>query len=83
MRKSNLNNQSNYNEGKQINIEGGYQAADYANLPVSLEVKELFKSIQRYHDLNLGTRHPYRTWTPNLKPLFLTIFLRLERLMLS
>jgi hypothetical protein len=53
MRKSNLNNQSNYNEGKQINIEGGYQAADYANLPVSLEVKELFKSIQRYHDFKL------------------------------
>ena len=47
MRQSNLNNGGNYDQNKQISVEGGYQPSDYANLPVSMEVKELFKSIQR------------------------------------
>ena len=39
--------EGNYDQNKQISVEGGYQPSDYANLPVSMEVKELFKSIQR------------------------------------
>lgn len=48
LRQSNLNAGGNYEQNKQINVEGGYQPSDYANLPVGMEVKELFKSIQRY-----------------------------------
>ena len=38
----------NYDDNKVMTIEGGYKASDYMNLPVSADVKELFKSIQRY-----------------------------------
>lgn len=48
MRQSNLNGGNSYEQNKQINVEGGYQPSEYANLPVSMEVKELFKSIQRF-----------------------------------
>lgn len=31
-----------------MTVEGGYEPSQYANLPVSADLKELFKSIQRY-----------------------------------
>ena len=37
--RSNLKQGDNYDQGKQMNVEGGYQPSDYANLPVSMEVK--------------------------------------------
>jgi hypothetical protein len=44
MKESNLRD---FAEPKNITIEGGYDASEYANLEVSGEIKELFKSIQR------------------------------------
>lgn len=39
-------------------FQGGYNPADYANLQVSAEIKELFQYIQRYkpHPIELETR---------------------------
>ena len=44
MKESNLRD---FAEPKNITIEGGYDTSEYANLEVSGEIKELFKSIQR------------------------------------
>ena len=65
MRQSNLNGGANYEQNKQIAVEGGYQPSDYANLPVSMEVKELFKSIQRQVLVNAGTPQPSKKSIPS------------------
>lgn len=41
------NNANNFDSSKQVTLQGGYEPAQYANLPVSAEIKELFKTIQR------------------------------------
>lgn len=42
---------------KPVDIQGAYKASDYASLPVSNEVKELFKYISRY-DILLTQIYP-------------------------
>jgi hypothetical protein len=38
---------TNYDNPRQPTLEGGYDPAQYATLPISADLKELFKSIQR------------------------------------
>lgn len=38
---------NHYENARQATMEGGYEPELYSNLPVSAELKELFKSIQR------------------------------------
>lgn len=40
-------NANAYENTREVAVEGAYEPAQYANLPVSAELKELFKSIQR------------------------------------
>jgi hypothetical protein len=41
------NNKNNFDSSKQVTLQGGYEPAQYANLAVSAELKDLFKIIQR------------------------------------
>jgi len=69
--RQNINN----NEGmRQATLEGGYEPAQYANLPVSGELKELFKTIQRYILNHSDTPHKYNNSIQNLRPSFPSLF---------
>lgn len=56
-----------YENNKAI-TEGGYQASDYAHLPVSQELKELFKSIQRYSPNILDIDSKLKAFIPDYIP---------------
>jgi len=68
---------------RQATLEGGYEPAQYANLPVSGELKELFKTIQRYILNHSDTPHKYNNSIQNLRPSFPNLFQPLEKLMRS
>ena len=67
MRQSNINAGVNYDDTK-IGADGGYQASDYSHLPVSLEIKELFKSIQKYTPTMQDIDTKLRAFVPDFIP---------------
>ncbi|XP_077401187.1 intraflagellar transport protein 46 homolog [Vanacampus margaritifer] len=48
--------------------EGAYNAADYANLPVSSEIKELFQYITQYSAKSIMLEHSLRPFIPDFIP---------------
>uniref|UniRef100_A0A4W6FUR2 Intraflagellar transport protein 46 homolog n=1 Tax=Lates calcarifer TaxID=8187 RepID=A0A4W6FUR2_LATCA len=48
--------------------EGAYDPADYANLPVSTEVKELFQYITRYTPQSIDLEHSLKPFIPDFIP---------------
>ncbi|KAK2899356.1 intraflagellar transport protein 46 homolog isoform X1 [Channa argus] len=48
--------------------EGAYDPADYANLPVSNEVKELFQYITRYTPQTIELEHSLKPFIPDFIP---------------
>ncbi|CAB1440190.1 unnamed protein product [Pleuronectes platessa] len=48
--------------------EGAYDPADYANLPVSTEVKELFQYITRYTPQSIELDHSLKPFIPDFIP---------------
>ncbi|XP_041635236.1 intraflagellar transport protein 46 homolog isoform X2 [Cheilinus undulatus] len=48
--------------------EGAYDAADYANLPVSTDIKELFQYIIRYSPQNIELEHSLKPFIPDFIP---------------
>nr|XP_046236700.1 RPA-related protein RADX-like isoform X2 [Scatophagus argus] len=48
--------------------EGAYDPADYANLPVSTEVKELFQYITRYSPQSIELEHSLKPFIPDFIP---------------
>ncbi|KAG7233198.1 hypothetical protein INR49_007358, partial [Caranx melampygus] len=48
--------------------EGAYDPADYANLPVSTEVKELFQYITRYTPQSIELEHSLKPFIPDFIP---------------
>ncbi|XP_061816448.1 intraflagellar transport protein 46 homolog isoform X1 [Nerophis lumbriciformis] len=48
--------------------EGAYDPADYANLPVSTEIKELFQYIVRYTPQSMELEHSLRPFIPDFIP---------------
>ena len=66
MHKSNLNG-GGYDEAK-IGAQGGYQADDYAHLPVSMEIKELFKTISRYSPIMQDIYTKLKAFVPDYIP---------------
>ena len=57
----------NYNDNK-VMMEGAYEPGQYANLPVGADLKELFKSIQRYPLPHPDTPPLFLSSTPSLRP---------------
>lgn len=49
-------------------LEGAYDPADYANLPVSSEFKELFQYITRYTPQNMELEHSLKPFIPDFIP---------------
>ncbi|XP_038128223.1 intraflagellar transport protein 46 homolog [Cyprinodon tularosa] len=49
-------------------VEGAYDPADYANLPVTTEIKELFQYITRYSPQTLELEHCLRPFIPDFIP---------------
>ncbi|XP_028998823.1 intraflagellar transport protein 46 homolog [Betta splendens] len=48
--------------------EGAYDPADYANLPVSTEIKELFQYITRYTPQTVELEHSLKPFIPDFIP---------------
>lgn len=48
--------------------EGAYDPADYANLPVSTEIKELFQYITRYSPQSIELDHSLKPFIPDFIP---------------
>lgn len=48
--------------------EGAYDPADYANLPVSTEIKELFQYITRYTPQSIELDHSLKPFIPDFIP---------------
>lgn len=48
--------------------EGAYDPADYANLPVSTEIKELFQYITRYSPQSIELEHSLKPFIPDFIP---------------
>lgn len=48
--------------------EGAYDPADYANLPVSTEIKELFQYITRYSPQSIELEHSLKPFIPDYIP---------------
>ncbi|TKS93290.1 Intraflagellar transport protein 46 -like protein [Collichthys lucidus] len=48
--------------------EGAYDPADYANLPVSTEIKELFQYITRYTPPSIELEHSLKPFIPDFIP---------------
>ncbi|XP_059210345.1 intraflagellar transport protein 46 homolog [Centropristis striata] len=48
--------------------EGAYDPADYANLPVSTEIKELFQHITRYSPQSIELDHSLKPFIPDFIP---------------
>ncbi|CAJ1048385.1 intraflagellar transport protein 46 homolog [Xyrichtys novacula] len=48
--------------------EGAYDPADYANLPVSSDIKELFKYITRYTPQTVELEHSLKPFIPDFIP---------------
>ncbi|XP_045920432.1 intraflagellar transport protein 46 homolog [Micropterus dolomieu] len=48
--------------------EGAYDPADYANLPVSTEIKELFQYITRYSPQSVELEHSLKPFIPDFIP---------------
>ncbi|KAM9335442.1 intraflagellar transport protein 46 homolog [Symphorus nematophorus] len=48
--------------------EGAYDPADYANLPVSTEIKELFQYITRYAPQSIELEHSLKPFIPDFIP---------------
>ncbi|XP_070849228.1 intraflagellar transport protein 46 homolog [Chaetodon trifascialis] len=48
--------------------EGAYDPADYANLPVSTEIKELFQYITRYAPQSVELEHSLKPFIPDFIP---------------
>ncbi|XP_053715560.1 intraflagellar transport protein 46 homolog [Synchiropus splendidus] len=48
--------------------EGAYDPADYANLPVSTEIKELFQYITRYTPQSVELEHSLKPFIPDFIP---------------
>lgn len=48
--------------------EGAYDPADYANLPVSTEIKELFQYITRYTPQTIELEHSLKPFIPDFIP---------------
>lgn len=48
--------------------EGAYDPADYANLPVSTEIKELFQYITRYSPQSVELEHCLKPFIPDFIP---------------
>ncbi|XP_023123752.2 intraflagellar transport protein 46 homolog isoform X1 [Amphiprion ocellaris] len=48
--------------------EGAYDPADYANLPVSTEIKELFQYITRYTPQSMELEHSLKPFIPDFIP---------------
>ncbi|XP_047443579.1 intraflagellar transport protein 46 homolog isoform X2 [Mugil cephalus] len=48
--------------------EGAYDPADYANLPVSTEVRELFQYITRYSPQSIDLDHSLKPFIPDFIP---------------
>ena len=66
MRQSNLH-AGGYDDAK-LAAEGGYQASDYAHLPVSMEIKDLFKTIQRYTPVMQDIDTKMKAFVPDFIP---------------
>lgn len=49
-------------------LEGAYHPADYANLPVSTEIKELFQYITRYTPQTVELDHKLKPFIPDFIP---------------
>ncbi|XP_029310481.1 intraflagellar transport protein 46 homolog [Cottoperca gobio] len=49
-------------------LEGAYDPADYANLPVSTEIKELFQYITRYSPQSMELEHSLKPFIPDFIP---------------
>ncbi|KAM4564606.1 intraflagellar transport protein 46 homolog isoform 1-T2 [Fundulus diaphanus] len=49
-------------------LEGAYDPADYASLPVSTEIRELFQYITRYSPQNLELDHCLKPFIPDFIP---------------
>ncbi|XP_041821208.1 intraflagellar transport protein 46 homolog isoform X2 [Chelmon rostratus] len=49
-------------------LEGAYDPADYANLPVSTEIKELFQYITRYTPQSIELEHSLKPFIPDFIP---------------
>ncbi|XP_041842186.1 intraflagellar transport protein 46 homolog isoform X2 [Melanotaenia boesemani] len=49
-------------------LEGAYDPADYANLPVSTEIKELFQYITRYTPQSMDLDHRLKPFIPDFIP---------------
>ncbi|KAF0028889.1 hypothetical protein F2P81_017994 [Scophthalmus maximus] len=61
--------------------EGAYDPADYANLPVSTEVKELFQYITRYTPQSVELDHSLKPFIPDFIPAVgdIDAFLKLKK----
>ncbi|XP_026179357.1 intraflagellar transport protein 46 homolog [Mastacembelus armatus] len=49
-------------------LEGSYDPADYANLPVSTDIKEMFQYITRYTPQNIELEHSLKPFIPDFIP---------------
>ncbi|XP_062301196.1 intraflagellar transport protein 46 homolog isoform X2 [Scomber scombrus] len=49
-------------------VEGAYDPADYANLPVSTEIKEMFQYITRYTPQTMELDHSLKPFIPDFIP---------------
>ncbi|XP_033641231.1 intraflagellar transport protein 46 homolog isoform X2 [Asterias rubens] len=55
-------------EGQNMALEGAYDPAEYENLPVSSEIKELFQYITRYTPQTIDLEHKLKPFIPDYIP---------------
>ncbi|XP_038065243.1 intraflagellar transport protein 46 homolog isoform X2 [Patiria miniata] len=55
-------------EGRNMALEGAYDPAEYENLPVSSDIKELFQYITRYTPQTIELEHKLKPFIPDYIP---------------
>ena len=55
-------------DDEHVPLEGAYDPADYENLPVSPEIKELFQYITRYTPQSIELEHKLKPFIPDFIP---------------
>merc|ERR1719192_1492809 len=55
-------------DGRNMALEGAYDPAEYENLPVSSDIKELFQYITRYTPQTIELEHKLKPFIPDYIP---------------
>lgn len=55
-------------DGRNMTLEGAYDPAEYENLPVSSDIKELFQYITRYTPQTIELEHKLKPFIPDYIP---------------